>query len=62
MINRKKVQYSSYSTPSTLETVIKDHTVFVADSHNSIHVITCIDNKCRQVFDVDTNVRSFFYL
>jgi len=37
-------------------------TVFVPQSHDSIHVIRIVDNKRGKIFDVHTDVRSFLHL
>lgn len=37
-------------------------TVFVAQSHKPVHVIGVIYNVTREVFDINTNIWSFFHL
>ena len=37
-------------------------TVFVAQGHNPVHVISIVHNITREVFDIHANIWSFFHL
>lgn len=37
-------------------------TVFVAQRHNPVHVVSIVHNVTREVFDIYANIRSFFHL
>lgn len=37
-------------------------TVFVAQCHNPVHVISIVHNITREVFDIDAYIRPFFHL
>ncbi len=48
--------------PKTISLFAFPLTVFVANCHNPVHIISVVDNKCRQVLDIHAYIGSLFYL
>lgn len=60
-LQKKKWIYGSEGWSGKMLSVVL-LTVFVAQCHNPVHVVSVVHNITREVFDIHTNIWSFFHL